>query len=64
MFKNLRFFLTDVVIIEFLSKFTGLFQQSGNAVAKPDWSDINLYTIGIICLFADVPLFTSCKLQN
>ena len=40
MLKSIRLTLTDVVGIEFLPEFTGLFKQVGNAVAKPDGSFI------------------------
>lgn len=38
--KRIRLNLTDVVGIEFLPEFTGLFKQIGNAVANPDGSFI------------------------
>jgi len=43
MLKNIAFIIADLSAIEFLSKFTGLFQQGGNAVAKPDGSDIAVF---------------------
>jgi hypothetical protein len=43
MLKNIGFIITDLSAIEFLSEFTGFFEQVGNAVAKPDGSDITVF---------------------